>query len=73
MQGSRYGKFIAFLDSNQEAAAVKRAPPSPDYIIGPEKPEQAPPLPDYVPGPNHANDEIVAEDQPYAEDSSPTA
>nr|GEZ70018.1 hypothetical protein [Tanacetum cinerariifolium] len=34
------------------------APPSPDYIPGPEEPEQAPPSPDYVPGPEHANDEI---------------
>ncbi|GKB14688.1 hypothetical protein Tco_0848611 [Tanacetum coccineum] len=33
----------------------------------------APPSPDYVPGPEHADDEIVAEDQPYAEDASPTA
>nr|GFA24689.1 hypothetical protein [Tanacetum cinerariifolium] len=32
---------------------------------------QAPPSPDYVPGPEHADDEIVAEDQPYAEDASP--
>ncbi|GKE06552.1 hypothetical protein Tco_1398570, partial [Tanacetum coccineum] len=39
----------------------------------PEEPEQAPPLPDYVPGPKHVDDEIVAEDQPYAEDASPTA
>nr|GEZ24894.1 hypothetical protein [Tanacetum cinerariifolium] len=34
---------------------------------------QAPPSPDYVPGPEHADDEIVAEDQPYAEDASPIA
>ncbi|GKG30980.1 hypothetical protein Tco_0423468, partial [Tanacetum coccineum] len=34
--------------------------------------EQAPPLPDYVPGPEHADDEIVAEDQPDVEDASPT-
>nr|GEY60462.1 hypothetical protein [Tanacetum cinerariifolium] len=33
----------------------------------------APPSPDYVPGPEHADDEIVAEDQPYAEDASPIA
>nr|GFC12911.1 hypothetical protein [Tanacetum cinerariifolium] len=26
-----------------------QAPPSPDYIPGPEEPEQAPPSPDYVP------------------------
>nr|GEU54258.1 hypothetical protein [Tanacetum cinerariifolium] len=40
---------------------------------GPEEPEQAPPSPDYIPGPEHADDEIVAEDQPYAEDASPIA
>nr|GEV48634.1 hypothetical protein [Tanacetum cinerariifolium] len=50
-----------------------QAPPSPDYIPGPEEPEQAPPSPDYVPGPEHADDKIVAEDQPYAEDALPTA
>nr|GFD46070.1 hypothetical protein [Tanacetum cinerariifolium] len=27
--------------------------------------------PDYIPGPEHADDEIVAEDQPYVEDASP--
>nr|GEZ95611.1 hypothetical protein [Tanacetum cinerariifolium] len=43
------------------------------YIPGPEEPEQAPPSPDYVPGPEHADDEIVAEDQLYAEDASPNA
>ncbi|GJX41981.1 hypothetical protein Tco_0256971 [Tanacetum coccineum] len=40
---------------------------------GPEEPEQAPPSPDYVPGPELADDEIVAGDQPYAEDASPMA
>ncbi|GJV03230.1 hypothetical protein Tco_1336799 [Tanacetum coccineum] len=53
--------------------AALQAPPSPDYVPGPKEPEQAPPSPDYVPGPEHADDEIVAEDQPYAEDASPTA
>nr|GEZ31805.1 hypothetical protein [Tanacetum cinerariifolium] len=48
-----------------------QAPPSPDFIPGPEEPEQAPPSPDYVPCLEHADDEIVAEDQPYAEDASP--
>nr|GFB39531.1 hypothetical protein [Tanacetum cinerariifolium] len=48
-----------------------QAPPSLDYIPGHEEPEQAPPSPDYVPGPEHADDEIVTEDQPYAEDASP--
>nr|GFC98791.1 hypothetical protein [Tanacetum cinerariifolium] len=32
---------------------------------------QAPPSPDYVPSLEHADDEIVAEDQPYAEDALP--
>nr|GEW19978.1 reverse transcriptase domain-containing protein [Tanacetum cinerariifolium] len=50
-----------------------QAPPSPDYIPGHEEPEQAPPSPDYIPCPEHANDEIVAEDQQYAEDASPIA
>nr|GFC02267.1 hypothetical protein [Tanacetum cinerariifolium] len=40
---------------------------------GPEEPEQAPPSPDYVLGPEHADDEIVVEDQMYAEDASPNA
>nr|GFD45020.1 hypothetical protein [Tanacetum cinerariifolium] len=40
---------------------------------GLEEPEQAPPSPDYIPGPEHADAEIVAEDQPYAEDASPIA
>ncbi|GJX10174.1 hypothetical protein Tco_0200033 [Tanacetum coccineum] len=39
----------------------------------PEEPGHAPPSPDYVPGAEHADDEIVAEDQPYAEDASPIA
>nr|GFD05810.1 hypothetical protein [Tanacetum cinerariifolium] len=47
------------------------APPSPDYMPGLEEPEQAPLSPDYIPGPEHADDKIVAEDQPYAEDTSP--
>nr|GEX10791.1 hypothetical protein [Tanacetum cinerariifolium] len=34
---------------------------------------QAPPSPNYVPVPEHADDEIVAEDQPYAEDASTIA
>nr|GEY34586.1 reverse transcriptase domain-containing protein [Tanacetum cinerariifolium] len=50
-----------------------QAPPSLDYIPSPEEPEQAPPLSDHVSGPEHADDEIVAEDQSYAEDASPTA
>ncbi|GJX41516.1 hypothetical protein Tco_0256506 [Tanacetum coccineum] len=50
-----------------------QASPSLDYVPDPEEPEQAPPSPYYVPGPEYADDEIVAEDQPYAKDASPTA
>ncbi|GKA07627.1 hypothetical protein Tco_0686851 [Tanacetum coccineum] len=53
--------------------AALQAPPSLDYVPGPEEPEQAPPSPDYVPGPEHTDDEIVDEDQPYGEDASPTS
>nr|GEU44740.1 putative reverse transcriptase domain-containing protein [Tanacetum cinerariifolium] len=34
---------------------------------------EAPALPDYVSGPDHADDEIVAKDQPYVVDASPTS
>nr|GFC59110.1 hypothetical protein [Tanacetum cinerariifolium] len=52
-----------------------------EYLMLPEMLEdtyvevalQAPPSPDYIPGPEHADDEIIAEDQPYAEDASPIA
>nr|GFD44887.1 hypothetical protein [Tanacetum cinerariifolium] len=57
----------------REPEVALQAPPSPDYIPGPEEPEQAPPSPNYIPCPEHADDEIVAEDQPYAEDASPIA
>ncbi|GJZ79264.1 hypothetical protein Tco_0644101, partial [Tanacetum coccineum] len=42
------------------------------YVPSPEELEQAPPSLDYVPGQEYADDEIVAEDQPYADDASPT-
>nr|GFA56602.1 reverse transcriptase domain-containing protein [Tanacetum cinerariifolium] len=65
--------FVTKLPKSSQGYDTIWAPPSPDYILGPEELEQAPPLPDYVPGPEHAHDQIVAEDQPYAEDASPTA
>nr|GFC37393.1 hypothetical protein [Tanacetum cinerariifolium] len=40
-----------------------QAPPSLDYMPGPDEPEQAPPSPDYVPGPEHADDEIEEEEE----------
>ncbi|GJZ15822.1 hypothetical protein Tco_0551499, partial [Tanacetum coccineum] len=50
-----------------------QAPPSPDYVPGPEEPEQAPLSPDYVPGLEHVDDVILAEDQPGVKDASPIA
>ncbi|GJU54848.1 hypothetical protein Tco_1228562 [Tanacetum coccineum] len=49
------------------AEAALQAPPSPDYVPGPEEPEQAPPSPDYVPGPEHDDDEIVDGRPAYAQ------
>nr|GFC79506.1 hypothetical protein [Tanacetum cinerariifolium] len=54
---------------------VMGAPPSPDYIPGPE----APPSPDYIPGPEYpeylppADDMLPAEEQPLPAAVSPTA
>nr|GFC04197.1 hypothetical protein [Tanacetum cinerariifolium] len=63
-------EYLMMLEDQYVEVALQ-APPSPVYMPGPEEPEQAPPSPDYIPGPEHADDEIVAEDQPYAEDASP--
>ncbi|GJZ93102.1 hypothetical protein Tco_0665167 [Tanacetum coccineum] len=52
-------------------------PPSPNYVPGPEEPEQAPPSLDYVPGLEYPeylapfDAEIPVEDQPHAVDASP--
>ncbi|GKD27831.1 hypothetical protein Tco_1234045, partial [Tanacetum coccineum] len=42
-----------FVMSDLEDSTVTytEAPPSPDYVLGPEEPEQAPPPPDFVPEP----------------------
>nr|GFC16373.1 hypothetical protein [Tanacetum cinerariifolium] len=54
---------------------VMGAPPSPNYIPGPE----APPSPDYIPGPEYpeylppANDMLLVEEQPLLAAVSPTA
>nr|GFD35417.1 hypothetical protein [Tanacetum cinerariifolium] len=39
-----------------------QAPPSPDYVPGPEEPEQAPPSPDYVPGDDGDDEEEPSKD-----------
>ncbi|GJX39628.1 hypothetical protein Tco_0252931, partial [Tanacetum coccineum] len=51
----------------------------PDYVPGPEEPEQAPLSPDYVPEPEYpeylapSDEEVPIEDQPYAVADSPIA
>ncbi|GJW40497.1 hypothetical protein Tco_0066342 [Tanacetum coccineum] len=64
---------LPYMPEDPYVEAALQAPPSLDYVPGPEEPKQALPLPDYVPSLEHADDEIVAEDQPYAEDASPIA
>nr|GEZ34975.1 hypothetical protein [Tanacetum cinerariifolium] len=65
-------EYLMMIEDPYVEVALQ-APPSPDYMTGPEELEQAPLLPDYIPGPEYADDEIVDEDQPYAEDASPIA
>ncbi|GJW05309.1 putative reverse transcriptase domain-containing protein, partial [Tanacetum coccineum] len=47
---------LPYMPEDPYLEAALQAPPSPDYVPGPEEPEQAPPSPDYVPGPEHADD-----------------
>ncbi|GJR18487.1 hypothetical protein Tco_0967014 [Tanacetum coccineum] len=41
---------LPYMPEDPYVEAALQAPPSPDYVPGPEEPEQAPPSPDYVPG-----------------------
>ncbi|GJY16388.1 hypothetical protein Tco_0386810 [Tanacetum coccineum] len=43
--------YTSFEDYSDIGLPGVDGPPSPDYVPGPEEPEQAPPSPDYVPGP----------------------
>ncbi|GJU34829.1 hypothetical protein Tco_1183183 [Tanacetum coccineum] len=66
-------------DSKDSTVTYTEAPPSPDYVPGPEEPEQAPPLPDFVPEPVYPEfmppeDEVFpAEEQLLPAAVSPTA
>nr|GFC22488.1 hypothetical protein [Tanacetum cinerariifolium] len=68
-----YGMHMDPLDPYVQL--VMGAPPSPDYIPGPE----APPSPDYIPGPEYpeylppADDMLPTEEQPLLAAVSPTA
>ncbi|GJW95576.1 hypothetical protein Tco_0175248 [Tanacetum coccineum] len=66
-------------DFEDSTITYTEAPPSPDYVPGPEEPEQAPPLPDFVPEPVYSEfmppeDEVFpVEKQPLPAAASPTA
>ncbi|GJZ72001.1 hypothetical protein Tco_0635852 [Tanacetum coccineum] len=49
---------LPYIPEDPYLEAALQAPPSPDYVPGPEEPEQAPLSPDYVPGPEHADDDM---------------
>nr|GEU85476.1 hypothetical protein [Tanacetum cinerariifolium] len=59
--------------------AAFQAPPSPDYVLGPEEPEQAPPTPKFISGPVYPEfmspkeDVLPTEEQPLLAAISPTA
>ncbi|GJV69826.1 hypothetical protein Tco_1485335 [Tanacetum coccineum] len=63
-------------EAHEEASrSPVQAPPSPNYVPGPEHP----PSPDYVPSPKYpeyvapSDDEVPIEEQPLPADASPTA
>ncbi|GJV34861.1 reverse transcriptase domain-containing protein [Tanacetum coccineum] len=70
--------FEDLSDIGSPGVVALQAPPSPDYIPGPEEP-QSPPLPDFVPEPIYPEympqeDEVfLAEEQPLPAAASPTA
>ncbi|GKB27893.1 hypothetical protein Tco_0867294, partial [Tanacetum coccineum] len=65
-------------DSEDSTVTYTAAPPSPDYVPGPEEPEQAPLSPEFVPEPVYPEfmlpeDEVFpAEEQPLPGAVSPT-
>ncbi|GJU34834.1 putative reverse transcriptase domain-containing protein [Tanacetum coccineum] len=75
--GSEHEGLPWMLDDPYVQVALQ-APPSPNYIPGPEEP-QSPPLPDFVPEPVYPEymaqeDEVfLAEEQPQPAAASPTA
>ncbi|GJV23134.1 hypothetical protein Tco_1375829 [Tanacetum coccineum] len=47
---------LPWMPEDPHVEVALQAPPSLDYVPGPEEPEQAPPSPDYVPAKKHADD-----------------
>ncbi|GJU02778.1 hypothetical protein Tco_1113116 [Tanacetum coccineum] len=71
------GDFVLGCLAKDMVALYIGSPRADDHeyleLLGMPEDPYAPPLPDYVPGPEHTDDDIIAEDQPDAEDASPTA
>ncbi|GJX74868.1 hypothetical protein Tco_0313463 [Tanacetum coccineum] len=73
-----YTKVSSPFEGLSDIGSPGVAPPSLDYVPGPEKPEQAPPSPDFIP--EHAylefmpleDDVFLAEEQPLPAAISPT-
>ncbi|GKF16135.1 hypothetical protein Tco_0061053, partial [Tanacetum coccineum] len=69
---------IVMSDSEDSTVTYTKAPPSPDYVPGPEDPEQAPSSPEFVPEPVYPEfmpqeDEVFpTEEQPLHAAVSPT-
>ncbi|GKD14832.1 putative ribonuclease H-like domain-containing protein, partial [Tanacetum coccineum] len=53
---------LPYMPEDPYLEAALQAPPSPDYVPGPEEPKHAPPSPDYVPDPEEDDDEDPEED-----------
>ncbi|GKC61099.1 hypothetical protein Tco_1088697, partial [Tanacetum coccineum] len=76
--GPEYEALPWILD-DPYVQVILQVPPLPDYVPGPEEPEQAPPLPDFVPEPVYLEfmppeDEVLpAKEQPLPAALSPTA
>ncbi|GJS87227.1 putative reverse transcriptase domain-containing protein [Tanacetum coccineum] len=70
---------LVMSDLEDSTVTYTEAPTSPDYVLGPEEPEQAPPSPEFVPEPVSSEfmpskDEVfLAEEQPLPVIISPTA
>ncbi|GJT13140.1 hypothetical protein Tco_0860182 [Tanacetum coccineum] len=78
--GGRYfGSHIVMSDSKDSTVTYTTASPSPDYVPGPEDPEQAPLSLEFVPEPVYPefmppeDDVLTAEEQPLPATVSPTA
>ncbi|GJV15507.1 hypothetical protein Tco_1360830 [Tanacetum coccineum] len=73
------GMDFVMSDSEDSTITYTEAPPSPNYVPGPEEPEHAPPPPEFVPEPVYPefmpieDDVLLVEEQPLPTVVSPTA